>query len=117
MEHDRWYEVRAWSRELAKSARAMMEIVKLALTRQVRNVLLISNSQDNAGRLLLPFMANMEENQRIIQDYGTQKSRVPGKQGSLHASAVVPSGLSVPDSRHAVPVTRTSVRTSSLSMI
>lgn len=73
MEHDRWYEVRAWSRELAKSARAMMEIVKLALTRQVRNVLLISNSQDNAGRLLLPFMANMEENQRIIQDYGTQK--------------------------------------------
>ena len=63
----------AWSRELAKSARAMMEIIKLALTRQVRNVLLISNSQDNAGRLLLPFMANMEENQRIIQDYGTQK--------------------------------------------
>ncbi len=73
MGHDRWYEVRAWSRELAKSARAMMEIIKLALTRQVRNVLLISNSQDNAGRLLLPFMANMEENQRIIQDYGTQK--------------------------------------------
>ncbi|WP_425884418.1 hypothetical protein ACPYIV_18065 [Parabacteroides sp. ASD2025] len=73
MAHDRWYEVRAWSRELAKSARAMMEIIKLALTRRVRNVLLISNSQDNAQRLLLPFMANMEENQRIIQDYGTQK--------------------------------------------
>lgn len=117
MGHDRWYEVRAWSRELAKSARAMMEIIKLALTRQVRNVLLISNSQDNAGRLLLPFMANMEENQRIIQDYGTQKSRVLGKQGNLHASAVVPSGLSVPDSRHAVPVTRISVLTLSLSMI
>ena len=73
MAHERWYEVRAWSRELAKSARAMMEIIKLALTRRVRNVLLISNSQDNAQRLLLPFMANMEENQRIIQDYGTQK--------------------------------------------
>lgn len=73
MAHDRWYEVRAWSRELAKSARAMMEIIKLALTRRVRNVLLISNSQDNAQRLLLPFMANMEENQRIIQDYGPQK--------------------------------------------
>lgn len=73
MSHDRWYEVRAWSRELAKSARAMMEIIKLALTRRVRNVLLISNSGDNAQRLLLPFMANMEENQRIIQDYGPQK--------------------------------------------
>ena len=73
MAHERWYEVRAWSRELAKSARAMMEIIKLALTRRVRNVLLISNSQDNAQRLLLPFMANLEENQRIIQDYGTQK--------------------------------------------
>lgn len=73
MSHSRWYEVRAWSRELAKSARSMMEIIKLALTGKVRNVLLISNSADNAERLLLPFMANFEENQRIIQDYGIQK--------------------------------------------
>lgn len=73
MSNSRWYEVRAWSRELAKSARSMMEITKLALTRKVRNVLLISNSADNAERLLLPFMANLEENQRIIQDYGIQK--------------------------------------------
>ena len=73
MKHDRWYEVRAWSRELAKSARSMMEITKLALTGKIRNVLLISNSLDNAQRLLLPFMANFEENQRIIQDYGMQK--------------------------------------------
>lgn len=73
MSHNRWYEVRAWSRELAKSARSMMEIIKLALTGEVKNVLLISNSADNAERLLLPFMANFEENQRIIQDYGIQK--------------------------------------------
>jgi hypothetical protein len=73
MSHDRWYEVRAWSRELAKSARAMMEITKLALTGKVRNVLIISNSLDNAMRLLLPFMANFEANRRIEQDYGTQK--------------------------------------------
>lgn len=73
MSNNRWYEVRAWSRELAKSARSMMEIVKLALTRKIRNVLLISNSAENAGRMLLPFMANLEENQRIIQDYGIQK--------------------------------------------
>lgn len=73
MQNNRWYEIRAWSRELAKSARSMMEIIKLALTRKIRNVLLISNSADNAERLLLPFMANLEENQRIIQDYGAQK--------------------------------------------
>ncbi|MDR0612395.1 MAG: hypothetical protein LBG45_02735 [Dysgonamonadaceae bacterium] len=73
MSNRRWYEVRAWSRELAKSARSMMEISKLALTGQVRNVLLISNSEDNAIRLLLPFMANFEENRRIVQDYGAQK--------------------------------------------
>ena len=73
MRNNRWYEVRAWSRELAKSARSMMEISKLALTKKIRNVLLISNSADNAERLLLPFMANFEENQRIIQDYGQQK--------------------------------------------
>ena len=65
MRNNRWYEVRAWSRELAKSARSMMEISKLALTKKIRNVLLISNSADNAERLLLPFMANFEENQQI----------------------------------------------------
>jgi hypothetical protein len=73
MSHDQWYEVRAWSRELAKSARAMMEITKLALTGKIWNVLLVSNSYDNAVRLLLPFMANFEENKRIVQDYDTQK--------------------------------------------
>lgn len=73
MNNRRWYEARAWARELAKSARSMMETIKLALTGQVKNVLLISNSADNAERLLLPFMANFEANQRIIQDYGVQK--------------------------------------------
>ncbi|KAA6351229.1 hypothetical protein EZS27_001375 [termite gut metagenome] len=73
MSNGRWYEVRAWSRELAKSVRSMMEISKLALMRLIKNVLLISNSYDNAERLLMPFMANMEENKRIIQDYGVQK--------------------------------------------
>jgi hypothetical protein len=73
MKNSRWYEVRAWARELAKSSRSMMEITKLALTGQVRNVLLISNSQDNAIRLLNPIRANLEANNRIKQDYGTQQ--------------------------------------------
>lgn len=72
MSHRRWYEVRAWSRELAKSARSMMEFLKLALTGKISNFLLISNSYDNACRLLLPFMLQLEKNQRIINDYGEQ---------------------------------------------
>ena len=66
------YEVRAWSRELAKSARSMMEICYLALTGQVRNVLLVSNSYDNACRLLLPFKNQLENDLRIQMDYGPQ---------------------------------------------
>lgn len=73
MQNARWYEVRAWSRELAKSARAMMEFTKLAMTGKIRNVLLISNSQDNAERLLMPFQLNFESNGRIKNDYGLQQ--------------------------------------------
>lgn len=68
-----WYEVRAWSRELAKSARAMMEVTYLAMTGKIRNVLLVSNTHGNAERLLLPFKSFFEANQRLINDYGTQE--------------------------------------------
>lgn len=72
--HQRWYEVRAWSRELAKSARSMFEVLYLALTGKVCNFLLVSNSFDNACRLLLPFMMQLEKNLRIINDYGEQQT-------------------------------------------
>ena len=39
-----------------------------------RYVLLVSNSLDNATRLLMPYKANLEFNQRIIQDYGIQEN-------------------------------------------
>ena len=71
--HRRWYEVRAWSRELAKSARSMFEVLHLALTGRIRNFLLVSNSYDNACRLMLPFRMQLEKNLRIINDYGEQK--------------------------------------------
>ena len=74
MSHNRWLEVRAWSRELAKSARSMMEVSKLALTGKIKNVLLVSNTLDNATRLLAPFMENFDKNPRIKQDYGEQKT-------------------------------------------
>jgi phage terminase large subunit-like protein len=70
----RWYEVRAWSRELAKSTRTMMETLYMTLTGKRFNVLLISNSSDNANRLLKPYKINLESNERIINDYGKQQS-------------------------------------------
>lgn len=70
----RWYEVRAWSRELAKSTRAMMEVLYLSLTGEVKNVILVSNSSDNAERLITPFKINLESNNRIINDYGLQEN-------------------------------------------
>ena len=69
-----WTEVRNWSRELAKSTRTMFEVLYLTLTGKKRNVLLISNSEDNAIRLLLPYQVNLEKNQRIINDYGPQEN-------------------------------------------
>lgn len=68
-----WYEVRSWSRELAKSARTMMEVLYLVLTEQKSNVLMVSNTLDNAERLLLPYKVQLEANQRIINDYGQQE--------------------------------------------
>lgn len=75
------YEVRMWSRELAKSTRTMMEVLYLMLAghdtpqgrRKKKYVLMISNSLDNATRLLMPYRANLEHNKRIIQDYGIQE--------------------------------------------
>lgn len=67
-----FYEVRAWSRELSKSGRTMMEVLKLTLTGMKRNVVLTSNSKDNAERLLRPYKVLLEKNNRIINDYGMQ---------------------------------------------
>lgn len=69
-----WFEVRAWSRELAKTARAMMEIIYLAMTGQIKLLMLASASLDSATKLLMPFKACFENNQRLIQDYGEQQT-------------------------------------------
>lgn len=81
--HPEWYELRHWSRELAKSTRTMMEVFYLVLVgnpmpdgsrAKKRNVILVSNSKENADRLLLPYMVNFEKNPRIINDYGIQEN-------------------------------------------
>lgn len=74
MNNPEHYEVRAWSRELSKSGRTMMEVLKLTLTGKKRNVVLTSNSFDNAVRLLNPYKILLEKNDRIIHDYGIQES-------------------------------------------
>jgi hypothetical protein len=75
MNNPEWYEVRAWSRELAKSARTMMEVMKLVLTGKKKNVLLTSATEDDAQRLLLPYKVNFESNNRILHDYGEQQGK------------------------------------------
>jgi hypothetical protein len=84
IDNPEWYEVRIWSRELAKSTRTMMEVLYLCLTGKKKYVLLISNSLDNAERLLMPYRANLELNKRIIRDYGKQEQN-----GSWQAAAFI----------------------------
>lgn len=74
LKNPEWFEVRSWSRELAKSTRTRMEVLFLTLTGKKRNILLVSNTQDNAERLLLPYKVALETNQRIINDYGKQEN-------------------------------------------
>ena len=73
VDNPEWMEVRSWSRELAKSARTMMEALYLSFTRKKKVWLMISNTEDNAKRLLLPYKNILESNNRIINDYGVQK--------------------------------------------
>jgi hypothetical protein len=68
-----WYEVVSWARELSKSSTAMMVFLFLILTGRIKNFVLVSNTFDNAKRLLLPFKATLESNNRIINDYGEQE--------------------------------------------
>lgn len=74
IEHEEWFEVLSWSRGLAKSTVTMMITLYLALTGRKKNIMLTSNSKDNAVRLLDPFRGNLEANGRIIAYYGDQMS-------------------------------------------
>lgn len=72
--NDEWFEVLSWSRELAKSTVTMFIVMFVTLTGRKRNVILTSNSKDNAVRLLAPYRANMEANGRIMAYYGKQET-------------------------------------------
>lgn len=83
LNHNRWYEVRRWSRELAKSTRGMMEDLYMALTGRASNFILVSHSFDNACELLMPYMIQLESNSRLINDYGTQRGLRNWEMGKL----------------------------------
>jgi hypothetical protein len=68
-----WYEVISWARELAKSTITMFLVLYLSLTKRRRNIVLVSNSKDNAVDLLAHYRAQLEANQRISFYYGEQQ--------------------------------------------
>ena len=63
----------SWARELSKSTTVMFVVMFLALTGRKRNILLTSNSSDNAERLLRVYRAQLEANKRIAFYYGNQR--------------------------------------------
>lgn len=75
LKNKRIYQTRAWARGLAKSTRRMFEMLykKFVLKKRL-NLLLISKNETNAIRLLSTYKGNLEANQRLINDYGLQKS-------------------------------------------
>lgn len=69
------YMVRAWAREHAKSVVAGLFIPIFEMFNgRLFNMLLVSHSYDNACELLMPLMLNLESNQRLLHDFGQQKS-------------------------------------------
>lgn len=74
IKNKRWFELLMWARELAKSTSVMLIVLYLVLVRkELRNILLVSNSFDNAVRLLMPYKICLEHNQRLLNDYGVQE--------------------------------------------
>ncbi len=85
--HREWFEVLSWARELAKSTTVMFIVLFLVLTKRKRNVIMTSNSFDNAERLLAPYKAELEANERIKAYYGEQP-----KYGAWQSSEFITTG-------------------------
>src|SRR5690606_6644809 len=78
-----WFEVRSWARELSKSGRTMMEVLMLVLTGKKKNIIMVSATESNAKRVLLPYKSILEANRRIINDNGTQEDFVKWDEGEF----------------------------------
>jgi hypothetical protein len=72
---DQIYIVRAWARAHAKSVVGGLFVPLYEMCNgRLDNMLLVSHTYDNACELLMPIMANLESNQRLIHDFGAFKS-------------------------------------------
>jgi hypothetical protein len=70
----RLFQSRVWARGLSKSTRRMFEIFFKTFAQEFpTNMLMVSKTEGNAARLLAPYRANLEANQRLIHDYGVQE--------------------------------------------
>ena len=111
-----WYEVLSWSRELAKSVKTMMAVLRLVLTGEKSTVILASATQKAAARLLAPYRANLESNRRIIQYYGEQASAGECPNSNSRPEAARCSSEPAPAMRRVAPATKPYARTSCCSM-
>lgn len=71
-----WYEVRHWVRGLSKTTTTMMDVLYLVLTGKLKNIIYTSSTYDAAEAFLTKYQAQLDSNQRIINDYGKQE--LPG---------------------------------------
>lgn len=74
LSRDRVFLVREWARSHAKSVATMITSLYCIMTGRNKNLLLASYNEGNATELLTPFRLELEANQRLIHDYGIQKS-------------------------------------------
>lgn len=74
IKNKRWFELLMWARELAKSTSVMLVVFYIIFVKkELKNIVLVSNSLDNAIRLLTPYKLILENNERLKNDYGTQE--------------------------------------------
>lgn len=78
-----WNEIRSWARDLSKSGRTMMDVLKLCLTGKKKTVILTAATYDDAERLLNPYKKCLEVNDRIKNDYGEQKALSGWEEGDF----------------------------------
>ncbi len=78
IKNDEYYMTEAVFREGAKSVRYGLFLpIYLMFTGELDNMLLVSYSKDNAVQLLTPLRLNLEHNQRLVSDFGLQKTHRP----------------------------------------
>lgn len=85
--NDQIYLVAALAREHGKSVLLGLFVpAYLMFTGKLHNMLLVSHNRDNAEELLMPLILNLEHNQRIINDFGTQKGFRSWEAGNWHTN-------------------------------